>query len=397
MPASSSRAGSSRGATLDTDQTRRRSTPGPADASIVQVVQSLGKGGLEAMAANLAIALHHRGLRSTIVSLGEGGVLEQPLAAAGVPYHLLGDGRWRNPRTHAQLTRLFRSSGAHVAHTHHFAALLTAALPAAIARVPRTVHTEHAFQYLEPSRTLRSTLGVLSRTTDRFVVVGDEMRDYYRTAVGVDDRRLMVIRNGVDTARYRPHDDVAAARRKLGLPDTILVGSAGRLEPVKNYPLLLRATARARQLAPTLHLVLMGDGGERDALAQLATDLGLQDAVSFLGWRTDANDVMAALDLFALTSISEGLPLGVLEAMACAVPVVTTAVGDLPRVVHPDVGVTIPSHDETALADALVGLARDPARRRHMGHRARELVLATYSQQAMVDAYLAAYDLAGPQ
>jgi sugar transferase (PEP-CTERM/EpsH1 system associated) len=373
----------------------RANAPADAVRSVVQVVQSIDKGGLETMAANLAIDLAARGFRSTIVSLEDGGFLEGRLRDGGVEVHVLGDGRWRNPRTHLQLTRIFRDAGADVVHTHHLPCLLTSVAARTAAGVKQLVHTEHAFQYLEPAPAWRAAFRAASLATSAVVVVGHEMADYYRDVVGVAPRRLRVIPNGIDTERHHPHADVTALRRSLGLPDGLLVGTAGRFATVKNFPLLLRASARARTARPELRLVMVGDGTERPAMEALARDLGFEDAVHFLGWRSDVADILGALDLFALTSISEGLPLVVLEAMACGIPAVTTAVGDLPALITDgETGYTFPSGDEDALTALLVRLAAAPNERRAMGARARDVVLAGYSQRGMVDAYLDAYGVA---
>jgi glycosyltransferase involved in cell wall biosynthesis len=364
--------------------------------SVVQVVQSIDKGGLETMAANLAVDLADRGIRSTVVSLEVGGVLQSRLEASGVTVHVLGDGRWRNPRTHLQLARIFRDQAADVVHTHHLPCLLSSSLARKLAGVARLVHTEHAYQYLERAPVLRRVFRAASHAASSVVLVGAEMREYYHRVVRVPDSRLRVITNGIDTARFHPRADVAALRRSLGLPDGVLVGSAGRFAPVKNLPLLVRAVALGRAQGANLHLIMVGDGADRSTIETLAATQGLGDAVRFLGWRTDVADVIAALDIFALTSVTEGLPLAVLEAMACGVPVVTSAVGDLPTVISPgETGFTFESGDEHALAAILVRLAGSPDERRAMGARARDAALARYSQRAMVDAYLDVYAFAG--
>lgn len=376
------------------------SEPAAADGAawsgeaVVQVVQSLGPGGLEAMAVNLALALSALGIRCVVVSLERGGVLEAKLKAAGVEYHVIGGGRYRDPRVHRSLAAIFRRHRPRAVHTHHFASLASSVAVAKLARVPRVVHTEHAFLYLDERPGLRRPLRWLSRATDSFVVVGAAMKSYYVERVGIAADRLQVIVNGVDTTRYRPAADRAARRRRAGLPDGTLIGTAGRFAAVKNYPMLLEAVAAVRRSRPDVRLVMAGDGEDRAELEALAQRLGFADAIHFLGWRTDVADVVACLDAFALTSWSEGLPLVVLEAMACGVPVVTTAVGDLPRVIDSgSTGFLVPSGDVSSLTEVLARLADDASLRDTAGRAGLAYVAEHYSQDVMVRRYLAEYGL----
>jgi glycosyltransferase involved in cell wall biosynthesis len=281
-----------------------------------------------------------------------------------------------------------------VVHTHHFGSLMHT-LPAAwLARVPRVVHTEHAYQYLEPRADYRRWLRWSSAFTDAFVVVGRSLQDYYRTGVRVSQRRLRVIPNGIDTGLYRPARDMTAVRRVLGLPvDAFLIGTAGRFFPEKDYGTLIRAVGALAHRRPDIRLAMVGDGPERSALEALATSQGISDRVHFLGWRTDLPSILPALDVFVLSSRSEGLPLVALEALACEVPVVSTPVGDMPEVLADGQGGSLfPVADWAALAQALALLADAGARRRALGTAGRQRIVARYSREAMVNGYARVYE-----
>ena len=362
--------------------------------AVVQIVQSFGQGGLEAQSVNLAVGLAAVGVRPVMVALEAGGVLEDTMRGAEIEYHVIGNGRFRDVRTQRAVAAVLRKHRPHAVHTHHFAALASTVLAAAATRVPRAVHTEHAYQYLEARPGLNRPLRWMSRRVDTFVVVGAAMRDYYVDQVGVAARRMRVICNGVDTARFRAAPDRAAARRSAGLPSGLLVGTAGRFATVKNFPMLLSAVAEVRRAHPDVRLVLAGDGVDRPALEAQAEALGFGGAVHFLGWRTDLPEVLRCLDVFALTSWTEGLPLVVLEAMACGVPVVSTRVGDIPLIIEAGVtGDLVPAGDVAALSAALGRLVRDETVRRRVGAAGRAFVMRHYSQDAMVHGYLAAYGL----
>ena len=363
--------------------------------TVVQVVLSIDRGGLEAMAVDLAVALRARGVRSAMVMLDEGGRLESRLRDHDVEYHVLGGRRLGDPRFHVSLASLLRRLRPSVLHTHHFSPLLAASAARLMIGAPRLVHTEHSFEYLKERPDIRRALSALSRSCAVFSVLGEQMVPFYAEQVRVPASRLAVIPNGVDLARFVPAADRRAERQALGLPpDAFLVGTAGRLEEEKNYGLLVRAFARAFAARDDAALVIAGDGTEREPLERLVAELGLGDRVRFLGWRTDVPRIVAALDLFALSSRHEGLPMAILEAMASRVPVVSTAVGNIPLVVRDgENGLLAPAGDETAYADALARAAADRGRVAALGAAARATVERDYSQDTMVSRYLQAYGL----
>jgi glycosyltransferase involved in cell wall biosynthesis len=358
---------------------------------VVQVLLNLGKGGMETMAVNLACRADRARFRVVLLALDAGGEHESILAAANVEYHVLGGRRPFAPGFHWRVVSLLRRLETSVLHTHHFAPLLHVLPGATLAGVSRVVHTEHSYRYLEPRRDYRRALRWASRRCDVFVVVAESMASYYRDAVGVAARRVRVIPNGIDVRRFQPTDR-ASARARLGLPPGPLFGTAGRLFPEKRPQDLLEALARVRRTVPDAHLVFVGDGPERPQLTRLASSLGLTGAVTFAGWQTDQAPWLAALDAFLLPSETEGLPLAVLEAMASGTPVVTTPVGDLPRVVRPGRdGLHVPVADIEALAAAMLRLAGDPGLRAQMGQSARESVVAQYDEALMVERYQELY------
>jgi glycosyltransferase involved in cell wall biosynthesis len=364
-----------------------------SDSTIVQIVLSLGLGGLESMAVDLAIDLNRCGLSARVIALDEGGLLETRLREAGVGYDVLNGRRFSEPNFHLSLAARLRRMRAGIIHTHGFAPLLHTLPASRLGGVWHVVHTEHSFEYLEPRASLRRALKWLSRTTRVFALCGERMLPFYQTRIGVSPQRLQVIPNGIDVDKYRPGVNRAAIRVELGVPvNAFVVGSAGRLAPEKNYGMLLAAVADSRASGVPVHVVLFGEGDDRRELERLTANLGIQASVSFVGWRTDLHRVLPALDVFALTSLSEGLPLAVLEAMACGLPIISTAVGDIPVVVeHERAGYLVPSGDVGALAARVSELARAPDRRRALGAHGRRVVADRYSRSSMMTRYLTAY------
>jgi glycosyltransferase involved in cell wall biosynthesis len=277
-----------------------------------------------------------------------------------------------------------------VVHAHNFGRFLYAGPAARLARVPVALYTEHS-RTQPHERVLWLAQRRVSRLAQKVAAVSDNVRDHLVQVQGLPADRVVTILNGIDLDAYRlPPAERAAARAELGLPpEAVVAGTVARLVPVKNQAMLLRAAARV----PGLWLALAGDGELRTDLEQLAGELGIADRVRFLGLRRDVPRVLAALDVFVMTSESEGLPIAMIEAMAAGLPVVATEVGGIPELVADGVsGRLVPANDHEAAAAALAALASDPAQRHAFGRAGCDAAGGKYSISAMVRAYTAIYE-----
>jgi glycosyltransferase involved in cell wall biosynthesis len=209
---------------------------------------------------------------------------------------------------------------------------------------------------------------------------------------GFPASRVRVLHNGIDPGLAPTPLARAGARRALGVFDErLVIGAAGRLDPVKDFPTLIRAVARLRRDHPTAQLVIIGDGQERAALERFAADAA-PDGVVFSGYRSDVRTLLPAMDLFANSSTHEGVSLTILEAMAAALPVIATRVGGTPEVVvGNETGLLVDAQNPDQLASALNTLALDPRRRRRMGEAGRLRMTARFSLDVMARAYVSAY------
>jgi glycosyltransferase involved in cell wall biosynthesis len=229
--------------------------------------------------------------------------------------------------------------------------------------------------------------------TDAVVAVSEAVAR--RRQIPAIERKTRVIRNGVQS---QPSSrDPYEVREELGLaPDRFLGLIVARIDGLKGHETLLRAVARLKQSGDPgrrMTLLIAGDGAKRACCEALTEDLGLSDEwVRFLGFRTDAPDLLAASDLFLLPSLTEGLPLSVLEAMTHGLPVIATPVGGVPEVVLPGrTGVLVPVEDEEALAGAISTLMQDARLRRALGEAGRERARGEFSFARMVARYDALY------
>jgi glycosyltransferase involved in cell wall biosynthesis len=233
----------------------------------------------------------------------------------------------------------------------------------------------------------------LSMLGGRVCAVSADLKQHM-VAEGFPSRRVQVVYNGIDPGHRPSSIERRAVREALGVPSGAFVaGTVGRLDPVKNLQVMLRAHALLLVKHPDARAVIVGDGPERGTLETLAAELGIAHAVIFTGYRSDVRALMAAFDVYVNTSKYEGVSLTILEAMASSLPVVATPVGGNPEVViDQETGLLVPGCARS-VADANSLLALDFRRRRRMGDAGRWRVIRHFSIARMVGDYASAYHL----
>lgn len=293
----------------------------------------------------------------------------------------------------ARMVGLVRALRPHVVHTHMAKAGTVGRLAAKLCRVPLVVHTYHGHVfhgYFGPKKTrlLLTIERALARLTDRIVVVGDrqqeEIVETYRVAPRAKVTSIplgLELEPFLDAEQYR-----GALRAELGIAsETPLIGIVARLVPIKAHEDFFEAVRRVHAVIPGAQFLVIGDGERRSELEALAGRLGVGSVTRFLGWRRDLREVYADLDVVVLSSHNEGSPVVLIEALAAARPVVSTAVGGVPEVVlDGQTGVTTPSRDPAALADGVLALLEDPERGRALGQAGRAHVYPRYSNRRLV-------------
>jgi len=351
---------------------------------VALVVLSLGMGGQERLVVRMAHALRERGHAPHVVTLTPGGALRADLE--GIPVHEVVRREGFDPTLYAKLWRLFRRVRADVVHTHNAAPLVYAAPAARLARVRRIVHTKHGdFRY--PRRTLELAR-VASRLVSAFVAVSAETAEAARRNERPAKDRLVVIENGIPLGTFSspPPGAREDVRRELGIPlDAEVVGAVGRLVPEKDFPLLVRALAPV--LGEKLRLVIVGEGRDRPVI-EATIPPEARPFVVLTGVRRDVPSVLAAFDVFASSSATEGLPLAIPEAMSAGLPVVATAVGGVPGIVPPETGRLVTHGDAKAIAAAVRATLADRAKK---GPAARAYATRRFGEDRMMDEYLARY------
>ncbi len=366
------------------------------DIRIVHVVHSLGVGGLENGVVNL-VGAPQPGLSHAIVCLTTDGPLRSRLAP-GVDVYTLGKKPGHDVRAFTRLVRRLREIRPDIVHSRNWATF--DAVPAArLARVPVVIHGEHGRDISDPEgRNARRNRirRALAPMVTRFVTVSHDLRRWLLTVVRIPAAKVVTICNGVDTDRF-VEGDQAAARAALDLPlDRTIVGTVGRLDPVKDQAGLVQAFARVRRDHPGAVLVIAGDGPCRADLEALVGALGLDADVRLLGERKDVPQVLQAMDVFVLPSIAEGISNTILEAMATGLPVVATRVGGNPELVDDGTtGTLVEAGSPEALASAIAGYLADPGRRLAHGRASRRLAVARFGLSTMRQTYAGLYAALG--
>ncbi|MBK6849901.1 MAG: glycosyltransferase [Proteobacteria bacterium] len=355
---------------------------------VVHVLQWLEVGGGESVALNLGRWQQAQGQRVGVVAFAAG-PLASEFERSTIAVQLLGKRAGFDPRLMLRLAALFARTRPEIVHTHDPQSLIYAA-PAARCCGARVIHTKHG----DTVDSLRQLVlqRLAASTVHRFVAVSPSVAATARRRHEVAPAKLQVVLNGIDTARFRPSaEDRAGLRRELGLPPGArLIVAVGRLEPEKDPELLLRAAAPL--VSAGVRLVWIGEGSLADRLRALAVALSPEGWLQLVGLRRDVSRWLAAGDVFALSSRTEGLPLALLEAMAAGLPVVATRVGGVPLALDSEgTGLLVTPGDEAELRRALAQLVDDPVAARRMGAAARATVVARYSLAAMAEAYAAIY------
>jgi sugar transferase (PEP-CTERM/EpsH1 system associated) len=369
----------------------------PAQAPlVVHLIYRLDFGGLETLLVDCINHMPPERYRHAIVCLTDYTAFADKITRPDVELVALHKQPGLGLGIHAKLFKLLRELRPAVLHTYNFACA-EYAVPAWAAGVPVRIHAEHGRDASDPqglNRKHNFLRRALVPFIDRYVPVSHDLARWLDKVVGIPAAKSELIMNGVDTVRYAPQLPAASLPWAAG---PFVIGTVGRLQDVKDQATLIEAFALLCARRPAarndLRLAIVGDGPLRERLAQKAQDAGVLELVWFPGARNDIPELMRSFDVFALSSIAEGTPVTLLEAMSCGRPVVATNVGGIPEVVQDGVnGALVPASNPQALAEALGRYVDDRARVAAHGAAAREKIERHYSVAAMVGAYTALYD-----
>jgi glycosyltransferase involved in cell wall biosynthesis/O-antigen/teichoic acid export membrane protein len=340
------------------------------------------------------VALRASGIDDRIVCID--GPRVEALRGLGIPVHTVHLPRNLNPvrlvLALIDLTTYLRKDQVDVVHTHCSIPGVVGRLAAWLAGVPVIVHTVHGFHFHERTSWFTRLPYLMAErlcglVTDTLLTQNrGDLEQAERFGIGPRSRRYH-IGNGVDLQRFRPEE------QRESTDGRITVTCVARLEPVKNHGMLFEAVAILKRRGLSLRVRLVGDGKLRGGYQQLCRRLGIDGMVEFLGYRNDIPAILAGADIAVLTSVKEGLPRAVLEAMAAGLPVVATKVPGTREVVrHGETGLVVELGDTEGLADALDRLIGDAALRERMGQRGRKVATEEFDERPIVDRLRQLYD-----
>jgi len=359
-------------------------------ACIAHLIESDGPGGAERMLAHLAAELQAGGSQNLAILPADGeGWLARQLAGTGVAIECF---RLERPVSRAcarWLSETFRRHRVALAHSHEFTMAVYGAWASWRNSIPHVV-TMHGSRYYAHRLRRRLALRVSFGLSGRVVAVSNSLAHHLSHDLWLPRSRVTTIPNGVRNSTSASSH--LRAELRLGSADRLLL-AVGNLYPVKGHRYLLEALALLQRRHPNLHVAIAGRGELADALRAQAQELGLADHVHLLGLRADIPDLLAAADVFVLPSLSEGLPLALLEAMFAGCPIVASDVGEIrTALAGGDAGLLVEPGQARALALALDRLLSTQSQARALGVRAARRAAAEYDISHMVTRYVAIYE-----
>jgi glycosyltransferase involved in cell wall biosynthesis len=346
---------------------------------IVHAVYSMELGGAEMLVAQLGRMQRAAGHDVSVCAYSKLGPLGEVLRDEGLHVHLLGEAH--PAKTMWRYLHLFRAMRPDVVHCHNPAPTLQAAMGARLAGTKCVVATRHSLVSPPYDRAAEAKFSVIARCFVNAVVgICDITCDNLRGAPIADRRHIVRVYNGV-----APLDETTPIA--TGEDEFVLL-FVGRLAEVKDLPTMLRAFALAVEREPRLRLWIVGDGVVRARLQRLAEELGLGGRVRFWGQRLDTASFFRAAGAFVMSSVSEGLPMSLLQAMSVGLPAIVTDVGGMAEVLKlSGSGILVPVGDAEEMAGAMLRMAADAACRRMFGEKARSAYASHFTLQQMAEAY----------
>ncbi len=364
--------------------------------TVCHVVHSLGVGGAEVLVADMVRSMSDR-FNCVIACLDDIGSIGESLRADGFRLQLLHREPGLDWKCARRLSAWLREHDVGVVHVHQCTPMFQAMLARFPGRQPPLLLTEHGRHHPDlPSRKRAVAHRLLLGSRDRLVAVGEATRKALIDNEGLPADRVEVIYNGVDLSKFNgiASNVRAEVREELALAaDDFVVTLVARLDPIKDHSTALATLRRLRATVPTAKLLVVGDGSERANIEAAIAGENLQDSVIMLGTRGDVPRLLAASDVFLLTSIGEGIPLTIIEAMAAGVPVVSTNVGGICEMIaHGESGFLHDVGDAQGLAQSITTLHHDAALRDRVTTAARERAFAVFSRQQMLGSYARIYE-----
>ncbi len=359
---------------------------------ILHTIDTTGPGGAETVFINLAKGLDVRRFRSFAAITGFGWVYDT-LRKHGIDPILIPCKGSFNLRYLLGLVNIIREHGINLVQSHLLGSNLYCSLAGLICRVP-VVSTFHGFvDTSETERLMRIKCRLLNMGSQKIVFVSNKLSTHYLHTHGISPQKAVTIHNGIDISVFRPKKD-ESIRRRLGIgPDHMLIGALGNIRPAKSYDLFLKVARLVHDKFPDTRFVIAGQGSDTlyESLLRLRKQLNLEHAFHFLGFMQNAAEFLNNLDIFVITSLSEGFSMSTIEAMACRIPVIVTRSGGPEEILSHGYSGIVTECSESGLYSAIKTYLNDSTLMHSLVRNAYDEVTKEYSLKRMLNCYEASY------
>ncbi len=356
---------------------------------ILYLIESDDPGGAENVM--LALADHFRHTGHLVTGCLKRGWIYRQLAARGFAPKVIPAGRGAiDLKLLHHLVKLIKAEGIDLIHSHLFDINVYSSIAAKITGVPHLC-TEHGdvHHHSKSSRKNFFKARILARCSDKIIFVSRFTKRAFSMLCKVPEQKSAVIYNGINTDNFNREADIEEKKAALGIGrrDPV-VGSVGSLYPVKGQTYIIKAARLVLQTIPGVTFLIIGGGELEDKLKEESRRLDIEDRIRFTGFREDVHELLKTMDVFVLPSLSEGMPLSLIEAMASGLPAVASDVGGIGEVIDDGIsGFVIPPADPAAFAAKILYLLQNPSSACEMGRRAREKVNERFNLRTMVENY----------
>jgi len=350
--------------------------------NILLIANHLNVGGITSYLFTLASGLKQKGHQVYLASCG--GELEDKFAKAGiillkVPLNTKNEISPKIWISFWKLKKVVRDFNIDLIHSH---SRTTQVLGYFLSRSLDKPHIFTCHGFFKP-RSLRRIFGCWGQ---KVIAISQQVKEHLVIDFKLDENKISVIHNGIDTKNFGDSSGRASLRQKLGVSEGFLVGIIARLSLVKGHTYLIQAMQKVARDFPNTKLLIIGQGKTEDALIKKAQVLGLSNSIVFIPEAKNTKDFLAAMDIFVMPSLQEGLGLALMEAMAQGIAVVGSAVGGIKTLIQDKVtGLLVAPADAPALAQAIITLLKDHELRRKLGAQAKEFIIANFSKEEMIN------------
>jgi sugar transferase (PEP-CTERM/EpsH1 system associated) len=356
---------------------------------ILHIIDSFGIGGLENGLVNIINRSDPNEFKHEICCIRKSGAAHQRLNKDILIYEV----NKREGKDYSVIPKLIKvivDSRPDIVHTRSWGTV-DGIIASRLAGRKNIIHGEHGWSIYDPSGASRKRIifrKILSFFLVNVVAVSDDIQNWLKNTCKICPAKIRTIINGVDTDKFAPGSDSSEMKTGLFETDDLIIGSVGRLDPIKNYNILIQAFLKLNSEYKKIRLLIVGNGTEFDNLKKIAAQSGVSDKILFLGERRDTPDIYRIIDIFVLPSKNEGISNTILEAMSTSIPVIASNVGGNPELVKDHFsGLLIQPDSVDALEKALKFYINSPLERKQHGENGRKRVLEFFSLDQMVRSY----------